>query len=291
MEIANKTALVLGATRGIGRAIARALAHKGARIVAPYFDWPESCQETIIELQKISPDHIFIKTDLRDGKQVENLFKQIKIQCGSLDILINNIERGGMPIVHGQYTDEQWELEMNTTLKAKWHVFQHALPLLKKASEGVVVNFSSIAGVVGRSGPAGLIFNDAYAAANRAVSSFNETWARQGAPSVRVNELMLGFIEGRHGPGTRGWDLLSEERQKAIEGQTLLQRTGKITEVLDAVLFLIQDASFMTGARLTFDGGFLLGHDSVPEIPERRDNLEVQAAQDIQHNRPNSSGL
>ncbi len=278
MEISGKTALVLGATRGIGRAIATALAQKGARIIVPYFDWPESCQETIAQLQKISPGHLFIKTDLREQAQVEDLFAYIHNQCDSLDILINNIERGGMPVVHGSYTIEQWDLEMNTTLKAKWQVFQNALPLLRRQPEGVVINFSSIAGIVGRSGPAGLIFNDGYAAANRAISSFTETWARQGAPTVRVNELVLGFIESRHGPGTRGWDLLSNEQKEAIEGHTLLQRTGKLKEVLNTVLFLIQQATFMTGSRLTLDGGFTLGHNRIPEIPTRQGNLEVEEA-------------
>lgn len=276
MDISGKTALVLGATRGIGRAIAKALAQKGAKIVAPYFDWPKSCEETFTELQALRPDHIFIKADLRDQLQVKNLFEQILAQCTSLDILINNIERGGMPIVHGPYTNEQWDLEMDTTLKAKWHVFQQALPLLKKNPAGVVINISSIAGRVGRSGPAGLIFNDAYAAANRAVSSFTETWARQGAPSVRVNELMLGFFEDRHGPGTRGWGLLPKKQQKAIADRTLLQRTGQLKEVVESVLFLIQGATFMTGARLLLDGGYLLGHNSVPEMPRGEDNLEVQ---------------
>lgn len=180
--------------------------------------------------------------------------------------------------MHGPYTNEQWNLELDTTLKAKWLVFQKALPLLQKSPEGVVVNFSSIAGTVGRSGLAGMIFNDGYAAANRALSSFTETWARQGSPTVRVNELVLGFIDTRHGPGTRGWALLSKEQKKAIDDHTLLQRTGRVEEVLKTVLFLIQDATFMTGARLVLDGGFTLGNARVPEMPRGEDNIEVEEA-------------
>jgi len=157
---------------------------------------------------------------------------------------------------------------MDTTLKAKWHVVHNALPLMKNSGEGVILNFSSIAGIVGRTGPAGLIFNDGYAAANRAVSSFTETWAREAAPDVRVNELMLGFFETRHGAGTRGWELLKGAEKKAIVEHTLLGRTGSLDDIVKAVLFLIEGAPFMTGTLLRLDGGYVLGGEKVPEMPD-----------------------
>ena len=129
------------------------------------------------------------------------------------------------------------------------------------------VNISSIAGLVGRSGPAGLLFNDGYAAANRAVSSFTETWAREAAPTVRVNELMLGFIETRHAENTRGWNILSDSEKEAIVNHTLLQCTGSLNDIVKAILFLIEDARFMTGAALRLDGGYVLGGERVPEMP------------------------
>ena len=99
---------------------------------------------------------------------------------------------------------DQWDIEFDTTVKAKWLLFHHLFPLLTKESGGAVVNISSIAGITGRSGPAAVFFNDGYSAANKAIQSFTETWARQAAPAVRVNELVLGLIESRHGEGTRG---------------------------------------------------------------------------------------
>ena len=219
------------------------------------------------ELAAQSSDHLFIETDLRNPEQVKDLLATIKQRYGKLHILINNIERGGMPIVHGPYTPEQWDLEMATTLKAKWWVFHHALPLLKSAQEGAVVTLSSIAGRIGRSGPAGMIFNDGYSAANRAVSSFTETWAREAAPLVRVNELMLGFFETRHAEQTRGWALLSEQEKQAIINHTLLKRTGQLDEVVRTVLFLLKDATFMTGSTIILDGGYLLGNSEVPPMP------------------------
>jgi len=276
-SLSGLNALVLGATRGIGKDIALALAQEGANIILPYYDWPTDCQKTIEHFGTLPGRHLTVKTDLRNPAQIKELCQKIEIEYKHLDILINNIERGGMPIVHGPYTPEQWDLEMDTTLKAKWWMFQTALPLLQKARQGVVVNLSSIAGEIGRAGPAAMIFNDAYAAANRAVSSFTETWARQAAP-VRVNELILGFIEGRHAQGTRGWELLDENTRQKITDRTLLKRTGRLAEVTKAVLFLIKDAPFMTGSSIRLDGGFCLGHDRVPTMPKGEDNLEVVVA-------------
>lgn len=260
--------MVLGGAKGIGKAIGFALAEAGAKVVLTYFDWPEESAVMQQELADLGGHHLAIKVDLREPQQAELLLKEVQNKFGKLHILINNIERGGMPIVHGPYTPEQWDLEMNTTLKAKWWVMSHALPLLKKSGEGVAITLSSIAGLVGRSGPAGIIFNDGYSAANRAISSFTETWAREGAPSIRVNELMLGFFETRHAEQTRGWGELSEDQKEAIRKHTLLQRTGKIDEIIKAIFFMIQDAPFMTGNILRLDGGYVLGGEKVPPMPE-----------------------
>ena len=272
MEIRGKNALVLGAARSVGRAIARTLAGKGMRLVLPWFDWPESCQEMEAEFAAMEAGHISMLVDLRDAHSVAKMADQIQKEFGALHLLVNNIERGGMPIVHGSYTRpvnrEQWQLEVDTTLHAKWLVFEHCLPLLRQAEQAAVVNISSVAAFTGRSGPAALLFNDGYAAANRGVSLLTETWARQGAPNIRVNELMLGLVEQRHGPGTRGWDILSDAYKKQLMDHTLLRRTGTPEEVASAVLFLARDADFMSGACLRMDGGFVLGGSQVPEMPD-----------------------
>jgi 3-oxoacyl-[acyl-carrier protein] reductase len=267
MEIDGKRALILGASRGIGKAVAMALAQAGARVVLPYFDWPQDTKRMQAEFADAGFDHLVLPADLRQPKQVADLFARIRSEYAGLDIVINNIERGGMPVVHGPYVPGQWDLEMDTTLKAKWWVVHHAMPLLKAESEGVIVTLSSVAAVTGRSGPAGMVFNDGYAAANRAVSSFTETWARQGAPTVRVNELMLGLFDTRHAEGTRGWDQLTDAQQQAIKDEILLQRTGRLQEAVRAVMFLIREATYMTGAVLRLDGGFSLGHSRVPPMP------------------------
>ena len=267
MKIDGAVALVLGAAKGIGQAIGMALAKAGATVVLTYYDWPEDAARMRQEMAALGGDHLALQVDLREPGQVAALMGEMRERFGQMDILVNNIERGGMPVVHGPYVPAQWELELATTLTAKWWVAHHAMPLLKAAGDAAMVTLSSIAGLVGRSGPAGLVFNDGYAAANRAVSSFTETWAREGAPEVRVNELMLGFVETRHAEGTRGWGLLSAEQREAIRTHTLLRRTGRLDDVVKAVFFLIEEAPFMTGSVLRLDGGYLLGGEPLPPMP------------------------
>jgi 3-oxoacyl-[acyl-carrier protein] reductase len=171
-------------------------------------------------------------------------------------------------VVHGPYDQKQWDLEMATTLRAKRWVFESALPHLKASGDGVVINLSSIAAIVGRSGPASSIFNDGYASANRGISLLTETWARMGAPEVRVNEIMLGLVETRHGKNTRGWGLLSDEQKAAVIDHTLLSRIGTISDVVKAVLFIIKDAPFMTGSVVRLDGGYVLGGEKISPMPK-----------------------
>ncbi len=268
MKLKGKTALVLGAVKGIGKGIALSLAEAGVHVAATWHDWPESLASLKTEMAATGTPHFIHQVDLTDTDAVPELITRVTERCGGLDILINNIERGGWPVVHGQYTRQQWDLEMATTLRAKQWVFEQALPLLKDSGDGVVINFSSIAGIVGRSGPASLLFNEGYSAASRGISLLTETWARLGAPHVRVNEIVLGVVDTRHGRETRGWGLLSAAEKQAIIDHTLLGRTGCIDDVVRAVTFILKDAPFMTGSTLRIDGGYILGGERVGAMPE-----------------------
>ncbi|MFH1981238.1 MAG: SDR family oxidoreductase [Pseudomonadota bacterium] len=268
MDLKGKTALVPGAVKGIGKAIALALARAGANVVANWFDWEESLPSLVADLEAAGGRCLIRRTDLTDTEAASRLVQDTAAHFGAIDILVNNIERGGWPVVHGTYRRSQWDLEQATTLRAKQWLFEGALPHLKASGDGVVINISSIAGIVGRTGPASYVFNDGYAAANRGISMLTETWARLGAPEVRVNEIMLGLVETRHGPGTRGWGLLTAPQQEALRAHTLLGRTGLVSDVVDAVMFLITGARFMTGATIRLDGGYVLGGEAVGPMPE-----------------------
>jgi NAD(P)-dependent dehydrogenase (short-subunit alcohol dehydrogenase family) len=129
-------------------------AGRGIRVAATWHDWPESLAAMQSDFAGTGTDHLIERIDLLDTEAIPALVEQVMDRFGRLDILINNIERGGWPVVHGRYTREQWDLEMATTLRAKQWVFDAALPHLKASGDGAVVNISSIAGIVGRSGPA-----------------------------------------------------------------------------------------------------------------------------------------
>jgi len=272
-KIAGKKALILGGIKGIGKEIAVTLAKQKAKVAINYYDWEKSLDELKKDMDKVSNQHIILKTDLRKTEDIPALIKKVVSDFGGLDILINNIERGGWPIVHGDYTQNQWDIEFETTVRAKQWILKEALPHLKTSGDGVVINFSSIAGIIGRTGPASLIFNDGYAAANRGISLLTETWAKLGAPEVRVNEIMLGFFETRHGEKTRGWGLLTEKQKQDIKEHTLLRRYGKIKDIVKTVLFLIKDAPFITGSVIKLDGGYTIGGEKIYPMPKAQDNI------------------
>ncbi len=267
MDDKKKTALILGGLKGIGKAIALGLGKQGMHVAVNYYDWEDSLPVLKNDLEEAGIDNIIMRNNLIESDKIPAMVQNVVDSFGRLDIVINNIERGGWPLVHGQYTQDQWDMEMATTLRAKRWVFQAALPHLKASGDGCFINISSIAGITGRSGPAGLVFNDGYAAANRAISSLTETWARQAAPQVRVNEIMLGLFETRHGPETRGWELLSKDQRQAILDHTLLGRTGALDDVVKTVSFLVNEAPFMTGGVIRLDGGYVLGSDKIQDMP------------------------
>lgn len=271
MVLQDTTVLIPGASRPIGRAIAKQFGLQGATLILPVFDWPESIEEMKNEFEQLGFNFHVTETDLRNETDVTAVIDLISQTTGKLDHLINNIERGGMPIVHGSYDQPhnagQWDIEIDTTLKAKWLLFHHCKPLLKKSPDGSVLNISSIAGITGRSGPGACFFNDGYSAANRAVDSFTEQWARECGPNIRVNGLVLGLIKSRHGEKTRGWSALDKEDKEQIYENILLNRTGRPDEVAETVYFLSVRATYMTGSILKMDGGFTLGAMKVPQMP------------------------
>ena len=103
MQIRGKRALVLGASRGIGLAIARTLADEGVRLALPWYDWPDSAMAMIEEFDLRREGHLPLQTDVRQPREITALMHAIQEQFSGLDILVNNIERGGMPILHGGY--------------------------------------------------------------------------------------------------------------------------------------------------------------------------------------------
>ncbi len=264
----NRVALVTGAVKGIGKEIGLSLARQGFKVALTWHDWEEAYPQMTADFKAFGTDAAIFNVNLRDTSQIQSLIDTIIQQFGRLDILINNIERGGMPIVHGTYTPAQWNLEVETTLRAKQWLFDCAYPHLMKSQDGIVINYSSIAAITGRLGPASYLFNEGYASFNRSISLLTETWARLCAPNVRVNEIMLGLIDTRHGTNTRGWGLLPDDIKQELIDHTLTKRIGSINDVVKTTLFLIQDAPFITGTVIRVDGGYVLGGETIRPMPD-----------------------
>lgn len=261
------TAIVAGAVKGIGLHIALFLAKKGVKCVLTYYDWLDSLEKMHQAMEETGTEYVAVNADLTRKDDAGKVVKAAE-RLGGPDILINNIERGGWPVVHGPYTEEQWLLEFQTTVTAKWNLYTESIEKMKQKGRGTVVNISSISAVTGRSGPAGYVFNDCYSLSNRSVGSLTERWAREAAPEVRVNELMLGFFETRHGPGTRGWGVMNDSEKNELIDHTLLKRTGRLDDLNGALRFMIFDSPFMTGATIRVDGGFTLGGEHAAPMPE-----------------------
>lgn len=258
MRLEGTVALVTGSSKGIGRAIALALAQQGVKVVLNYHDRDYHAERTRELFDQTGVDYLLVKRNLVCPGNAARLVQQTLDHYGQLDILVNNLERGGWPILHGELQEEQWDLEVDTTLKTKFLCYRAAQPYLRQRPQGCVVNISSIAAITGRQNLTGQIFADAYTAASAGITTLTQNWAREMAPHVRVNCLMLGLIETRHGPDTLGWRTLSHETKAALERQTPLQRLGTVDDVAQAALFLIRDADFMTGHTLVLDGGISL---------------------------------
>jgi 3-oxoacyl-[acyl-carrier protein] reductase len=258
MRLEGAVALVTGSSKGIGKAIALALARQGVQVVLSYHDREEQAQRTREEFERAGLDYLMVKSNLVRPEHVEQLLQQTLERYGQLDILVNNLERGGWPILHGALQPGQWDLEVDTTLKSKFLCYRAAQPYLRQRPQGCILNIASIAALTGRRHLYGQIFADAYAAASAGIIPLTQNWARDMAPQVRVNCLMLGLIETRHGPQTLGWRTLPEATQIALIQQTPLQRLGTLDDVASAALFLIRDAEFMTGQTLVLDGGAML---------------------------------
>jgi 3-oxoacyl-[acyl-carrier protein] reductase len=258
MHLEGCVALVTGSSKGVGKAIALTLAQQGVRVVLSYHDRESHAQQTREEFTAAGFDYLMVKSNLVCPANAEQLVQHTVAHFGQLDILVNNLERGGWPIIHGELRPEQWDLEVDTTLKSKYLCYRAAQPYLRQRSQGCILNIASIAALTGRRHVYAEIFADAYAAAAAGITTLTQNWAREMAPRVRVNCLMLGLVETRHGPHTLGWRTLSEDTKAAIVQHTPLQRVGRLDDVARAALFLIRDAAFMTGQTLVLDGGISL---------------------------------
>lgn len=244
MGLEGKTALVTGASRGIGRAIAKCLAAQGAAVIVNYNGSKEAAHEVVSEIQAAGGTAVSYGCSVADPEAVEAMMKEIISQYKRLDILVNNagITRDNLIL---KMKEEDFDAVINTNLKGVFYTCRYAARQMLKQKAGCIVNISSISGVMGNPGQTN------YAASKAGVIGFTKSLARELASrEIRVNAVAPGFIE------TEMTEKLAETAVEAGKSQIPFGRFGKAEEVAKAVCFLAsEDASYITGQVLHVDGG------------------------------------
>lgn len=251
VDLSHKTALVTGASAGIGRALALDMARNGAAVVINYLSDTEGAMETarlIADLQT-APPTLVVQADVTNSTQVERLFNESEACLGGVDILINNAGGTGQrkPLV--DMTDEEFDQIVRLNLHGTFYCCRRAAAAMKASNHGRIINISTSAARGGGNPGIG-----AYAAAKAAVSTLTRSLARElGGHGITVNAVSPGVIATRMHAKTPA-DVLS-----VMAARIPLGRVGQPTDVEGAVAFLASDAaSYITGETIEVNGGLIM---------------------------------
>ncbi|MEM1767326.1 MAG: 3-oxoacyl-ACP reductase family protein [Candidatus Bathyarchaeia archaeon] len=247
MRLVGKVAFVTGAARGIGKAIALALAKEGCDVVVVDLD-EIGAHQVAQEIQNMGRRALSVKANVASLEEVRRAFSLVLEKFGKVDILVNNagiIKRGTLE----DHSDEDWELVMAVNLKGTYYCSREAAKIMKTQGWGRIINISSVAGKIGDIASA-----PSYGPSKAAVNALTKSLARELAPfGITVNAVAPHAIETEM---TAEW---TEEKKRAIISQIPLGRMGKPEEVAAAVVFLASlEASFITGEILDVNGGYLM---------------------------------
>ncbi|CAI8034534.1 Cyclopentanol dehydrogenase [Geodia barretti] len=238
MRLEGKVALITGGARGQGAAEARLFAREGARVVIADVLDPDG-MAVAAEINELGGDATFVHLDVSSQDDWQQAIDATVAAYGKLDVLVNNaaIWRGGHVL---ETTGEQWDTVLDINAKGVFLGTKLAIPEMRKAGGGSIVNISSTAGLVGSR------TSTAYSASKGAVRLFTKSTAVQyGRENIRANSIHPGPIDTPMG----------DHREEAIE-RTVLKRIGTPEDIANGALFLASDdSSFMTGAELVIDGG------------------------------------
>lgn len=245
MLLTDKVAIVTGASRGIGRAIAEELAAEGAKVVVNYHSNAAAAEEVVNGIAARGGTAIAVQADAADPAQADALIKTAIETYGAVDILVNNAGTTRDTLLMSM-KEEDWDIVMTTNLKSVYNTCKAvARPMVRRKQGGRIINISSVSGIVGQAGQTN------YAASKAGIIGFSKSLAKElGSRHITVNVVAPGFVPT---------DLTATMPQSLVD-QTLayipLGRWGTPEEVAHAVTFLASDkAGYITGAVIQVDGG------------------------------------
>jgi len=242
-----KTAIVTGASRGIGRACAIKLAENGYTVAVNYGSRSEDAEATLEEIKRVGGDGMIYRADVTDIEQVKAMVNAVDKAYGGIDVLVNNagmVKDEYLLMLQKATLDKCFELNV----KGYFYCAQAVALKMFRRKSGSIINISSVSGEIALAG------QSVYSATKGAVNSMTRVLAKELAPKgIRVNAVAPGFI------GTEMLDALPEEKVKEYLAAIPMHRFGTAEEVAKTVVMLAQDTcSYMTGQIITMDGGLSL---------------------------------
>ena len=246
-KLEGKVAVVTGASRGIGRAIALKLADEGAKVIVNYSGSQAKAEEVVTAIQEAGGEALAMQASVAKSEEVAVLMEAAVKTFGSLDILVNNagITRDNLLM---RMKENEWDDVMDTNLKGVFLCTKAVTRQMMKQRAGRIINISSIVGVAGNAGQAN------YVAAKAGVIGLTKTTAKELASrNILVNAIAPGFIE------TEMTAELPEDLKQGMLTQIPLAKLGQPEDIAKAVVFLAsEDANYMTGQTLQIDGGMVM---------------------------------
>jgi 3-oxoacyl-[acyl-carrier protein] reductase len=248
MMFEGRVALITGAGRGIGKAIALAFAREKAHVVINDIYPEDELEKVAHEIAALGVKSLGIQADVTRFDQVDHMIQQAEEAFGGVDVLVNNagtIRRGTIETM----TEEDWDQVIRVNLKGTFNCSKAVVPIMKRQRKGKIVNVSSVAGKTGD-----ITSAPGYGPSKAAIDALTKTLARELAQyGINVNAVAPHAIETEM---SAQWP---EEKRRAIVEAIPLKRLGRPEEVAEAVLFLASDrADFITGEVLDVNGGFLM---------------------------------
>jgi 3-oxoacyl-[acyl-carrier protein] reductase len=247
MDFNGRTAIVTGAARGIGRAIALELGRQGCKVAFNYSRSAEQADSLAEELAALGRAHYYCRADVADYAAVECMVKTARDKLGSVDYLVNNAGINADKLIL-RMTEAEWDSVMDTNLKGAFHFSKAVAGIMMRARFGSILNITSVSGVAGMAGQAN------YSASKAGMIGLTKALARELAGrNITVNALALGFVETEM---VRAFN--DEYKTKLLQGIPL-GRFGNVREVGRMAAFLLSaDAGYITGQVIQADGGIAI---------------------------------